>query len=144
MRADTAARYVKAGLQATVIAYVEDMAESYQWADLAICRAGAMTVSELSAAGLPAILVPYPHAIDDHQTRNAQFLADAGAAVLLPQTALTPDSLARAVADMLRPPNQLASMARRARNLARPKAAGVVAEICLEQARLRRSGEGSA
>lgn len=144
MRAETAARYAQTGLQATVEAYVEDMAEAYGWADLAICRAGAMTVSELSAAGLPAILVPYPHAIDDHQTRNAQFLAEAGAAVLLPQTTLAPENLAQAVADVLLPPDRLAGMARQSRNLARPEAARAVAEICLEQAGLRHSREDRA
>jgi len=135
MRTATAERYAQQGLQAEVKAFVDDMAEAYRWADIAICRAGAMTVSELAAAGLPGILVPYPHAIDDHQTQNAQYLADNGAAVLLPQTEMTPDSLAAALDHILTEPHRLESMARAARLIARPEAARVVADICLDSAR---------
>lgn len=132
--AATAARYAQAGLAAEVLAFVEDMAAAYAWADLAICRAGAMTISEISAAGLPAILVPFPHAIDDHQTRNAQFLVDAGAAMVMPQSELNPAGLAQALEALVRTPGQLASMAARALQQARPGAAREVAEICLAQA----------
>jgi UDP-N-acetylglucosamine--N-acetylmuramyl-(pentapeptide) pyrophosphoryl-undecaprenol N-acetylglucosamine transferase len=131
MRADTAALYARHGLAARVEAFVEDMAEAYAWADLAICRAGAMTVSELSAAGVPAILIPYPHAIDDHQTRNARHLADAGAALLLPQTELTPPRLAAEAGALGRDPACLKAMAERAAALAKPNAARAVADICL-------------
>lgn len=140
MRAATAERYAQQGLEAEVTAFVDDMAEAYRWADIAICRAGAMTVSELAAAGLPGILVPYPHAIDDHQTQNARYLADNGAAVLLPQTDMTPESLAAALEHILTEPQRLESMAQAARLTARPEAARVVADICLDNARnLRQS-----
>jgi UDP-N-acetylglucosamine--N-acetylmuramyl-(pentapeptide) pyrophosphoryl-undecaprenol N-acetylglucosamine transferase len=134
MRNETEGHYAEAGLKATVTAFVEDMAAAYAWADLAICRAGAMTVSELAAAGLPAILVPYPHAIDNHQTQNARFLTDAGAAVLLPQTELTPEHLSQAIRDLVSTPGKLAGMSLQARSRARPDAARVVANICLDQA----------
>ena len=134
MQAGTAEHYARLGIDARVDAYVEDMAEAYSWADLAVCRAGAMTLSELSAAGLPAILIPYPHAIDDHQTRNAQYLADADAAILLPQTELTADHLAAVLGGLLAEPGRLSGMAVRTAALARPEAATTVAEICLEEA----------
>lgn len=133
MRAETAARYAEAGIDAQVEAYVEDMAEAYHSADLAICRAGAMTVSELSAAGLPAILIPYPHAIDDHQTRNARYLGDAGAAVVLPQTELTPERLAAEIRALVGDPSRLRAMAQNAAAQARPEAAETVARICVHE-----------
>jgi UDP-N-acetylglucosamine--N-acetylmuramyl-(pentapeptide) pyrophosphoryl-undecaprenol N-acetylglucosamine transferase len=135
MRAETAARYAEAGIEARVDAFVEDIAEAYAWADLAVCRAGAMTVSELSAAGVPAILIPFPHAIDDHQTQNARYLAEAGAAVLLPQTELTPERLATEIAGLLNHPDRLKSMSAKAAALAKPEAARTVAGICIEQAK---------
>jgi UDP-N-acetylglucosamine--N-acetylmuramyl-(pentapeptide) pyrophosphoryl-undecaprenol N-acetylglucosamine transferase len=135
MQAETAARYAEAGIEARVDAFVEDMAEAYAWADLAVCRAGAMTVSELSAAGVPAILIPFPHAIDDHQTQNARYLAEAGAAVLLPQTELTPERLATEIAGLLNHPDRLKSMSAKAAALAKPEAARTVAGICIEQAK---------
>ncbi len=134
MRADTAGRYSAAGLTADVSAFVEDMAEAYGWADFAICRSGAMTVSELAAAGLPAVLVPYPHAIDDHQTKNAHYLADAGAVVLMPQTELTPERLASVLASLLESPGKFVDMAQKARAKAKPDAAQIVAGICLDNA----------
>lgn len=134
MRAATGEVYREAGLEARVEAFVRDMAEAYRWADLAICRAGAMTVSELAAAGLPAILVPFPYAIDDHQTANARYLAEAGAAVLLPQQDMSAESLAARLAELLAEPGRLESCAERARALAQPEAARTVAGICLELA----------
>ncbi|MGZ8246501.1 undecaprenyldiphospho-muramoylpentapeptide beta-N-acetylglucosaminyltransferase [Methylomagnum sp.] len=134
MRDDTAACYEAAGIEARVDAFVEDMAEAYAWADLAVCRAGAMTVSELSAAGLPAILIPFPYAIDDHQTHNARYLADAAAAVLLPQTELTPERLVAEIKALLEQPERLQIMAKRAASLAKPEAARAVADICLQTA----------
>lgn len=115
-------------VQADTRAYIDDMAQAYDWADLVIARAGALTVAELAAAGCAAILVPYPHAVDDHQTANARFLADAGAAWLVPQDQLTPDDLAQLIASLDRP--RLTDMAARARALARPGAAAGVAEVC--------------
>jgi len=131
MRAETADRYVAAGLVANVSAFIEDMAEAYGWADLVICRSGAMTVSELAAAALPAVLVPYPHAIDDHQTKNAHYLADIGAAVLMPQSELTPTSLASVLMNLLESPKKIELMSQKARAMAKPDATGVVADICL-------------
>lgn len=134
MRDETAARYAEAGVDADVVAYNEAMGETYGWADLVICRSGAMTVSELAAAGLPAILVPYPHAIDDHQTMNARFLVDAGAALLMPQTEMTVQHLAGILEDLTGAPERLTLMGRKGRKLARPEAAKTVARICLEHA----------
>ena len=93
-------------------AFIDDMAEAYAWADLVVCRAGALTVSELAAVGLPAILVPYPHAVDDHQTGNARYLTEAGAARLLPQGDLTPETLSGQLNELLSDPGLLLSMAR--------------------------------
>jgi len=97
-----------------------------------VCRAGALTVSELAAAGVPAVLVPYPHAVDDHQTRNAAYLADAGAALLLPQPALTAQRLAELLATLVGDRPRLLGMAQAARRLARPDAAQRVADACEE------------
>ncbi len=91
--ADTQARYAERGVQGRVEAFIDDMDSAYGWADLVLCRAGALTVSEISCAGIASILVPYPYAVDDHQTANARFLADHNAAQLLPQPALTPSRL---------------------------------------------------
>jgi UDP-N-acetylglucosamine--N-acetylmuramyl-(pentapeptide) pyrophosphoryl-undecaprenol N-acetylglucosamine transferase len=134
MHAETQALYQRLGVEARVVAYIENMAEAYRWADLAVCRAGAMTVSELMAAGLPAVLVPYPHAIDDHQTHNARYLADSGAAVLIPQPELTPERLSRELTHLSQEPGRLAEMSRRARTLAKLDAARVVADVCLHEA----------
>lgn len=120
-------RYAAAGAKAHCVAFIEDMAGAYEWADLVICRAGALTVAELAAAGVASILVPYPHAVDDHQTANARFLADAGAAILLPQAELTAERLAE-IRRM--PRSQLLQMAERARDLARPDATAAVAATC--------------
>jgi UDP-N-acetylglucosamine--N-acetylmuramyl-(pentapeptide) pyrophosphoryl-undecaprenol N-acetylglucosamine transferase len=134
MRAETAERYRAAGLAAKVSAFVEDMAEAYGWADLVICRSGAMTVSELAAAGLPAVLVPYPHALDDHQTKNAHYLVDVGAAVLMPQSELTPESLVAVLTNLLESHGKIDLMSQKARTMAKPKAAQIVAGICLDKA----------
>ena len=85
--------YAEAGIQAHCVAFIDNMAGAYEWADLVICRAGALTIAELSAAGVASILVPFPHAVDDHQTSNAKFLASSGGAILLPQTEMTPESI---------------------------------------------------
>lgn len=128
----TEAAYRAAGVAAQVTEFVDDMAQAYAWADLVVCRAGALTVSELAAAGVAAILVPYPHAVDDHQTRNAAFLADAGAGILLPQTALTAGRLAEVLAGVVGDRPRLLAMAEAARRLARPDAAQRVADACEE------------
>jgi UDP-N-acetylglucosamine--N-acetylmuramyl-(pentapeptide) pyrophosphoryl-undecaprenol N-acetylglucosamine transferase len=123
------AAYAAAGVKAHAVAFIEDMAGAYAWADLVICRAGALTIAELACAGVASILVPFPHAVDDHQTSNARFLASAGAAILLPQNELTPERLAL-IRDLKRP--QLLEMAEKARALAMPDATAMVAKTCEE------------
>lgn len=126
--------YAAAGIEARVEPFIEDMASAYAWADLVICRSGALTVAELAVVGVAAILVPFPHATDDHQTGNAHFLADAGAAILLPQDVLTPARLTGILADFTGQRDVLLEMACRARALAMPDAAQRVAELCLQAA----------
>ena len=126
------ANYVAAGVRANCVAFIQDMAGAYEWADLVLCRAGALTVAELAAAGVASILVPFPHAVDDHQTSNAKFLSAAGAAILLPQGGMTPESVAL-IRGYTR--GQLLEMAGRARALARPEAAEAVARACEEVCR---------
>ena len=121
------AAYAAAGVAAQATAFIEDMAGAYGWADLVICRAGALTIAELAATGVASILVPYPHAVDDHQTANARFLVHAGAAMLLPQAELTAERLAL-IRNLTRA--QLLEMAEKARELALPDAAETVAKIC--------------
>lgn len=123
------ANYAAAGVSAHVVPFIEDMAGAYAWADLVICRAGALTVAELAAAGVASILVPLPHAVDDHQTGNARFLSNAGAAILLPQSDLAPERLAD-LRHMSR--QQLLQMAEKARELAKADATLVVAKTCAE------------
>ncbi|HTH93788.1 MAG TPA: undecaprenyldiphospho-muramoylpentapeptide beta-N-acetylglucosaminyltransferase [Rhodocyclaceae bacterium] len=124
--------YTKAGVEAECSAFIDDMAAAYAWADIVICRAGALTVAELAAVGIGSVLVPYPHAVDDHQTTNARFLANAGAAILLPQSELSPEKLSL-IRHLSRA--QLLQMAERARDLARPDAAKTVAKICIAVAK---------
>lgn len=120
--------YAAAGVEGELLPFIDDMANRYASADLVICRAGALTVAELAAAGVASVLVPYPHAVDDHQTGNARFLADAGAAVLMPQTELTPHRLAALLRDMNR--ERLLAMAEKARACAKPDATARVADVC--------------
>jgi len=133
--AETQQRYAAAGIaDAQVAEFVEDMAQAYAWADLVVCRAGAMTVAELAAAGLGAVLVPYAHAVSDHQAVNAAFLTDAGAAVMLREAEFDAPRLAellRALSERER----LADMAARARTLAQPAATEQVAQACMEMMR---------
>ena len=126
------ANYAAVGVQAHCVSFIEDMAGAYEWADLVICRAGALTIAELAAAGVASILVPFPHAVDDHQTGNAKFLVHAGGAFLLPQTDLTPDAISL-IRNYSR--SQLLEMAEKARSLAKPDAAEEVAHICAESAK---------
>ncbi len=122
--------YAKAGVDVQLFPFIDDMAEAYQWADLVLCRAGALTIAELAAAGVASILVPYPHAVDDHQTGNARYLVDAGAARLLPQSDMSVERLHDELA-LLQQPRQLVDMAKRARERAMPDAAQRVAEYCI-------------
>jgi UDP-N-acetylglucosamine--N-acetylmuramyl-(pentapeptide) pyrophosphoryl-undecaprenol N-acetylglucosamine transferase len=128
------AAYAKAGVEADVVAFIDDMAASYGWADLAVCRAGALTLAELSAAGLGALLVPYPHAVDDHQTRNAEVFVAVGAAEIKQESELDIQILAQQLGELLGDRSRLLSMAEAARTLAKPDAAQVIARACLEVA----------
>ncbi len=128
------AAYAAAGVEADVVAFIDDMAGSYGAADLAVCRAGALTLAELSAAGLGAVLVPYPHAVDDHQTRNAQVLAAAGAAIVMQESELDIQLLAQRLESLLGNRQGLLAMAEAARTLAKPDAAKVIAQACIEVA----------
>jgi UDP-N-acetylglucosamine--N-acetylmuramyl-(pentapeptide) pyrophosphoryl-undecaprenol N-acetylglucosamine transferase len=127
--------YQSSGVRGELVAFIEDMARCYAEADLVICRAGAMTIAELSAAGMASVLVPFPHAVDDHQSANARFLADRGAAILLPQRELTPERLAGLLRSLHR--EKLLDMARKARALGKPEAARLVADRCVELVRGR-------
>jgi UDP-N-acetylglucosamine--N-acetylmuramyl-(pentapeptide) pyrophosphoryl-undecaprenol N-acetylglucosamine transferase len=127
------AHYAAAGVAATLVPFIDDVAEAYADADVVVCRAGATTVAELAAAGVPAILVPFPFAVDDHQTTNARYLADAGAAALVQQRDLTPEKLAAVLRGWTRP--DLAAMAEKARALGRPEATRAVAEACVDLAK---------
>ena len=129
---ETVEHYRNAGVKAEIKAFEKEMAEAYGWADLVICRAGALTVSELAAAGLGAVLVPYPYAVDDHQTYNAEFLVNAGAAQLLAQPSLNPRDLATQIADLCAHRSGLLQMANAARSLAKPDAAIRLGRYCLE------------
>ncbi len=128
----TSSLYEQSKVIAEVTEFVTDMAAAYKWADLVVCRAGALTVSELAIAGVGAILVPYPHAVDDHQTVNAGFLEDAGAAVIVQQAVLSPESLAVLLGELISDSQRLFEMATAARKLAQPEATVTVADICEE------------
>ena len=127
------AGYAGAGVQAEMVAFIDDMAARYADADVVLCRAGALTVAELACAGVASILVPLPHAVDDHQTGNAKFLSERDAAVLLPQSELTPENLARVLRGLDR--QQLLAIAEKARQLGKPEATRIVADTCKEVAR---------
>ncbi|WP_341648597.1 undecaprenyldiphospho-muramoylpentapeptide beta-N-acetylglucosaminyltransferase [Thauera humireducens] len=124
--------YARARVKGDLRPFIDDMASAYAEADLVICRAGALTVAELAAVGVASLLVPFPHAVDDHQTGNARFLAERGGAYLLPQTELNAERLAGILGSIDRP--RLLQMAEHARALARPLAAAEVARVCEELA----------
>lgn len=141
--------YAEAGVAARVVPFIDDMAQAYAWADIVVCRAGAMTISELACVGVASVLVPYPHAVDDHQTANAGFLVRGGAADLVQQSQLTAQSLIALLQNVgvgvndadpeicfARARTQLLSRAQRARALAQPAAARTVADACQEVARV--------
>lgn len=124
--------YARAGIEASVEEFIEDMAGAFTWADLVICRAGASTIAELAAAGCAAVLVPFPAAVDDHQTKNALHLVSAGAARLLPEAELTAQSLA-AVLRELNDRARLQAMAQAARSVAWINAERVIADAVLQE-----------
>ena len=130
--AEVTANYQRAGVTATLVPFITDMAAQYAESDLMVCRAGASTIAELAAAGIASVLVPFPHAVDDHQTHNARFLSERGAAVLVPQHELTPRKLAELLRGFTR--ETLVDMARKARGVAKPDATQAVATACVELA----------
>jgi UDP-N-acetylglucosamine--N-acetylmuramyl-(pentapeptide) pyrophosphoryl-undecaprenol N-acetylglucosamine transferase len=124
--------YKRADVKADIRAFLDDMANQYAQADLVICRAGALTIAELAAAGVASVLVPFPFAVDDHQTYNARFLSERGAAILLPQKELSAEKVAQLLRELSR--EKLAAMAQVARSLAKPDATQQVAKVCMELA----------
>ncbi len=134
MKAQTEDAYRGFAVEARVTAFVENMPAAYRWADLVVCRSGAMTISELAVVGLPAILVPFPYAIDDHQTSNARYLVDAGGAVLVPESVDLEADLGEALNTLLEDCPRLRSMAQAVAGLAKPDAAKTVADACLGEA----------
>jgi UDP-N-acetylglucosamine--N-acetylmuramyl-(pentapeptide) pyrophosphoryl-undecaprenol N-acetylglucosamine transferase len=134
---ETRRNYKSLQLSARLQPFIEDMASAYAWADLVLCRAGALTIAELCAAGIGAILVPYPHAVDDHQSVNARFMVDAGAGILIQQAELTPVRLIELLRTFMAERQRLMEMAVAARSLAKPEATEMVAALCLEVAKSR-------
>ncbi len=131
---DAKEAYEQHGVEVELLPFIEDMAAAYAWADLVICRAGALTVAELCAVGVPALFVPYPAAVDDHQTANARPMAEAGAALIIPEAELTPERLADLLREWLQSRAGLQQRAAKARALAVPDSLQRITEICLEQA----------
>ncbi len=133
MQEQVESRYKALGVNAEVNAFIEDMVSAYQWADLVICRSGAMTVSEVAAAAIPAIFIPLPNAIDDHQTANAKYLADAGAGLILMQKDLNATTLVKHITKVVK---QLDLMSKTAKKYARLDATKIVADACIAEAGL--------
>jgi UDP-N-acetylglucosamine--N-acetylmuramyl-(pentapeptide) pyrophosphoryl-undecaprenol N-acetylglucosamine transferase len=129
--------YERAGVNSTVSRFIERMWEAFASADLLLCRSGASTVAEVSAAGRPAIFVPFPRAADDHQRRNAEAFAQAGAAALLPESELTPERLVETVRTLLADRTRLRDMSESARHLAHPDAARAIAGLVIAAANAR-------
>ncbi len=132
--AHTRDAYARAAIDASVDEFIDAMEGAYAWADLVICRAGAMTIAELSAAGVASVLVPYPYAVDDHQTANAAYLTAAQAALLIPEKELTAQGLAAIIGELSAEPRKLMRMAIAARRAGRPQATNDVASHCMEVA----------
>ncbi len=127
------ANYHAASVAAETKAFIHNMADMYAWADVVICRAGALTVAELACVGVASVLVPFPHAVDDHQTYNAKYLSDAGAAKLIQQSEF---SVAKATEILRGLTREIClDMAIKAKQLAKPEATATVAKICMEVAR---------
>jgi len=133
-RLEVSARYASLNVEAEVVEFIDDMAEAYLQADLIICRSGALTVSEVSAVGIPAIFIPFPFAVDDHQTLNAQFLVSAGAARMVRQTSLCAENLTGLIQYFINNQSVLGIMGRKALAHAKPNATACVAEQVLEVA----------
>ena len=128
------AAYAEANVEVELVPFIDDMAATYAWADLVVCRAGALTVAELCAVGLPALFIPYPAAVDDHQTANARPMVDAGAAVIIDESMLNADVLAGQLREWLSNRQELLDKAEKAHRLDKPSALARITELCLEQA----------
>ncbi|MCK5790306.1 MULTISPECIES: undecaprenyldiphospho-muramoylpentapeptide beta-N-acetylglucosaminyltransferase [unclassified Ketobacter] len=126
--------YLQSNVDADVVPFIDDMAAAYAWADVVICRSGALTVSELAAAGVASVLIPYPYAVDDHQTKNGEYLSFAGAAVLIQQQGLNAAALAALLKQQLKSREKLKSMAEKARALAMTDATEKLVQRCMEMA----------
>ncbi len=135
--AETAKAYETVLPGSKVEPFIEDMAQAYQWADLVIARSGALTVAELAAAAVPSILIPFPHAVDDHQSYNARYLTDADAAILLPQDQLSIDSLSQLIIKLAKRRDSLAEMSQKGHALSKPNATEEVANFCVEESSVR-------
>jgi UDP-N-acetylglucosamine--N-acetylmuramyl-(pentapeptide) pyrophosphoryl-undecaprenol N-acetylglucosamine transferase len=126
--------YAGHAVDVELLPFIEDMAAAYAWADLVICRAGALTIAELCAVGVPALFVPYPAAVDDHQTANARPMAEAGAGVIIQESELTPEGLADLLREWLQSRAELLQRAAKARALGAPESLRRITDICIEQA----------
>jgi UDP-N-acetylglucosamine--N-acetylmuramyl-(pentapeptide) pyrophosphoryl-undecaprenol N-acetylglucosamine transferase len=140
-RERVAGAYAEVGLRAEVAAFEPEMPRRYRWADVAVCRAGALTVAELCLAALPSVLVPYPHAADDHQRANARALAQAGAARVLEPATLSGKQLAGVLGELFAGPGELSNMSSAAGKRAHPDAADRIVAECAEIAQARRRGD---
>ena len=129
------AAYARCGASGEVSAFIDNMPQAFARAGLLVCRSGASTVAEVTAAGKPAIFIPFRHAADDHQRRNAEAIAAAGAAVLIPESELTPGGLAKAITELLNDANRLEQMSEKARALSHKDAASQVAQMAAELAK---------
>lgn len=130
----TSSAYTNSNIKSEVTAFIGDMATAYAWADIVVCRAGALTIAELAACGVSSILIPFPYAVDDHQTANASYLSTAGAAILIQETQFNVEKLKEVLLQLLQAPEQLLQMAIKAHSLAKPEATKLVANLCMEAA----------
>ena len=130
----TKQRYSELNVKAEVMPFIDDMASTYAWADIVICRAGALTVAELAACGVGSILIPFPYAVDDHQTANAKYLSSNGAAILMQEAQLTVDKIKDIISRLCHSSAECMEMAVKARSLSQPKATDIVVEHCMEAA----------
>jgi len=129
---DTEAAYKKYNVNVELMPFINDMAEVYAWADIIVCRAGALTIAELAASGIGSILIPFPYAVDDHQTENAKYLSSEGAAILIQEAKLNSEKLKKILVSLFSAPEELMQMAVKARALSKPTATDDVAKICME------------
>ncbi|WP_298271921.1 undecaprenyldiphospho-muramoylpentapeptide beta-N-acetylglucosaminyltransferase [Geobacter sp.] len=129
---EVTAAYDERGFRADAVPFIDGMADAYRWADLIICRAGATTIAEITACGKPCIFIPYPHAVDDHQRRNAEALLKCGAGLVIIEKELTGELLARTIRELMDDPAKLRAMGDAAKGLARLDAAPVIVDEMLK------------